>query len=325
MSGAYGKKWIHLSQHSGSIGDLEHVGKKLDVCIDHLSAACNYNIGKDRAAHLWKRWEDLFRRYDGAITSDTAPLSRIFLQAGWDKPLVIWVSNRFDYADMATNDCGFPDSEYYEMMANALTMPNVTIVPYTAFEYIHARNRGIPMSDDVVKPTGGITGRRGNDRTLTQHRGSFFIPPYHNDTHLLDLSGQCADIGLKVFRGRYNSPADLEGFKGIIHIPYAWSNLALFENWQMGLTYFIPSKELLLSMAKCREFFWSPPWMPEHLELSEWYSPENADNFVYFDSWPDLTEKATAFKKADHKPKVIAHAKRNEEAQLNKWRRLLLV
>ena len=52
-------------------------------------------------------------------------------------------------------------------------------------------------------------------------------------------------MGIKVFNGRYNGPKDLAEFAGVIHIPYAWSNLALLEAIQLGIVFFIPSKKFL--------------------------------------------------------------------------------
>ena len=66
-----------------------------------------YNIGHQRAETVWNRHKDYFDKFDVIVTSDTAPLSRIFLQNGWRKPLIIWVCNRFDYCDYASLDLVF--------------------------------------------------------------------------------------------------------------------------------------------------------------------------------------------------------------------------
>ena len=85
---------------------------------------------------------------------------------------------------------------------------------------------------------------------------------------------------------------DLRGFRAVVHIPYAWSNFALFENLQSGLPYLIPSRRMLLELAGTIDFFWSPPFWPGRLELSEWYAPAHDNLFTYFDSWDELAQLA---------------------------------
>jgi hypothetical protein len=55
--------------------------------------------------------------YDVVITSDTAPISRVFLEAQrWeDKSLIVWVCNRFDYSHRPAAH-GFPDATFYRLM-----------------------------------------------------------------------------------------------------------------------------------------------------------------------------------------------------------------
>ena len=55
--------------------------------------------------------------YDVVITSDTAPISRVFLEEQrWeDKSLIVWVCNRFDYSHRPAAH-GFPDPAFYRLM-----------------------------------------------------------------------------------------------------------------------------------------------------------------------------------------------------------------
>ena len=104
----------------------------------------------------------------------------------------------------------------------------------------------------------------------------------------MNLSQKLNSIGIPNYTGRYNGPLELRDFKGVIHIPYAWSNLALFEALQLGIIYFIPSKTFIEELSKTRNFFWSPPLDRKLFHLAEWYDPELRDVFVYFDTWEDL-------------------------------------
>jgi len=316
-------KYLHLSHHNGCVADLAYVARKLDgISIDYMQADWNYNVGPERATQIWNERRGVFERYDGIITSDTAPLSRIFLQNGWAKPLIIWICTRFDYTDQATNDCHFPDPDYYKLFSEALNKPNVRVISYTAYEYIHARNRGVAVGDQVIKPTGmGAKSTGGTAIPADVDRVStFFIPPYHNDTHLLDLEGMCRGMDVSVYRGRYAGPDDLKGFKGIIHIPYAWSNLALFEGWQRGLVYFIPTESMLLKLAETRQFFWSPPFLREQLHTSEWYDPRNSPAFMKFGSWEELKTLTHSVNLDSVRQRVKTMAIVHSAQQVSRWR-----
>ena len=56
-------------------------------------------VKKDFGKRSWVNSVVDFGKFDVIVTSDTAPLSRIFLQNNWKKPLIIWICNRFDYVD----------------------------------------------------------------------------------------------------------------------------------------------------------------------------------------------------------------------------------
>lgn len=197
-------KVLHVSHHQGCRNDLDFVADHLGVAIDHYEFRGGYNIGRLRAESAWEADQDRFLAYDVIVTSDTAPLSRIFLQNGWPGGLVIWICNRFDYCDQATNDCGFPDREYYSVFASAVTRPRTVVVSYTAFEHHYARARGVPLGSSTVKPHG-----RRLDRPLTpllaadgDRSGSCFVPAYHND-RAADLDGHCRALGIPAITGRY--------------------------------------------------------------------------------------------------------------------------
>ena len=71
----------------------------------------------------------------------------------------------------------------------------------------------------------------------------------------MDMSAHCAALGIPVYCGRYDGPSDLEKFKGIIHLPYNWSNLAFFENSRLGIPYFVPSRKFLEKLLSYEKYF----------------------------------------------------------------------
>ena len=139
----------------------------------------------------------------------------------------------------------------------------------------------------------------------------------------MNLSKKLNELNIPNYNGRYNGPLDLQKFKGVIHIPYAWSNLALFEAIQLGVIYFIPSKDFFISIKKDKDFFWSPPYREEILELSEWYCDDYKDILNYFDSWEDLVYKINNLDYNNFSLKLLDFGKKHEEKYLNLWKNIL--
>lgn len=331
-------KILHLSFHKGCINDFEHAAQASGVQVtswfivenrealqrfdDQSSGNAIYNIGHERAARIWKKHKNYFDSFDAIIVSDTAPLSRIFLQNGWKKPLIIWICNRFDYYDGASLDCDFPDQEYYDLFAKAITQSNVRIISYTPYEYHYARKKGIHMGDFTIKPLGlpcqtasfisSIPASLSKSDTL-------FIPPYLTDQEKAFLLDRCQELHIPVFCGRYNGPCDLKDFKGIIHFPYQFSNLALFENIHQGLVYFVPTlrfiNELVHEQHVPIRYISSVD-----VEWAEWYRPENKELFVYFDSWQDLNEKVEKTNYLAKMETIRTFAHNHRKIMLERWK-----
>jgi hypothetical protein len=139
----------------------------------------------------------------------------------------------------------------------------------------------------------------------------------------MNLEAHCKNLGISCYRGRYNGPNDLKGFKGIIHIPYAWSNLALFENLRNDLIYFIPSKQFLVSLSKSKNFFWSPPFDINYLDYAEWYHKDYKNCFVYFDSWEDLVKKINENNRDEKINQIRKSIQIHTDTYLNKWKNIL--
>jgi hypothetical protein len=326
-------KILHISFHRGCQNDIQYVCDKLGLSLEFMEfddgitkTNARYNVGHKRANDCWNKYSDYFNSFDIIITSDTAPISRVFLQNNFQKKLIIWVCNRFDYADQASNDCGFPDNEYYELIKSAKNRPNVIIAGYTPFENYYAKNiRNVDIGELIIKPLGGISNVYNNftESDVSNKSEKFFVPPYHNDTIMMNLAEKLTNLSIPNHNGRYNGPLDLAKFKGVIHIPYAWSNLALFEGLSLGIVYFIPDKNFLIQIKKHKNFFWSPPYREEVLELSEWYNPELSDVLVYFNSWEDLKFKIKNLNYQEQKDKLKNFIQAHQEKYFNIWKNII--
>jgi hypothetical protein len=320
-------KILHITYHNGCKMTLDFVAKSLGHDIITQFPDWNYNIGHNRAIEIWNKHKEYYSQFDVIITSDTCPLARIFLQNDYPGKLIIWVCNRFDYADGASNDCGFPDPEYYNLISNAKSKNNVKIFSYTKFEYEYAQKyKNIWLGSDIIKPCAFIDENKISSAFPSHIDKSniFFIPSYHNDTIFINLKEKCDQLNINSYSGRYNGPLDLKGIKGIIHIPYGWSNLALFENWSIGNVYLIPSKNFILNMSKQHNFWWQDTYAIDLIESSEWYFPEHQDMFLYFNNWNHLKELANNEELIKNKKqKVLQFSNNHTYKMLNKWKEAL--
>jgi hypothetical protein len=330
-------KILHISFHKGCINDINYICKHFGIECEILSQSHefntnkdiqslwesnnqHYNITHDRAKKYWDRYKDYFEQFDCIITSDTAPLSRIFLQNNWQKKLIIWICNRFDYTHREI-PVDFPDKEYYDLFRKATQMPNVYVIGYTKYENIYCEKFGINVNN-VIQPSGGISNVYNNLTKNSELNNKLFVVPYHNETKMMNLVEHIQNMKIDVAFGRYNGPIDLLNYKAIIHIPYAVSNLALFEIFQIGLVYFIPSFKFLLELFNTHKtpFFQIPLGNPE---IIEWYNPEFKDAFIYFDSWDDFKQKYESLDYAYHKQKVLELGKKHMNNVLSKWKNIL--
>lgn len=151
------------------------------------------------------------------------------------------------------------------------------------------------------------------------------MPPYHNETKFFDLQNLLQKYGVPAYCGKYNGPGDLTEFKGIIHFPYAWSNLAFFENVQQGIPYFIPSRKFVRQLAKQKNYFFCQGnfFLSDNISLlSEWYCKENRDVITYFDSWQDLIRKISTTNFPALRLKIQQKGIMHRESMLINWKNL---
>lgn len=334
-------KVLHLSFHKGCIREFAAVAKHLSLDVDswHIpelpgtyfdgetEGNALYNMTHERAQRIWNKHKRVFEHFDAVVVSDTAPLSRIFLQNGWTKPLVVWVCNRFDYTDQATSQGDFPDPEYYDLFRKATTQENVFIIPYSEFDRYYAGKKGIEINNFLISPCAPQPPPLQGSLipSYVKKKEYYFLPPYQNETRCLDLTAICRRLGLNVYCGKYNGPADLKDFKGIIHLPYNWSNVAFFENCRFGIPYFIPSQRFLKELMTQGDYFHADREFlleENQFALSEWYSPVHREIITYFDSWPDLKEKVLYTDLDALRQKIKRYGSLHYKSMFDRWARL---
>jgi hypothetical protein len=334
-------KVLHLTFHKGCanefIGVAKHLNLNLTTWYVHdlppllfdgkTSGSALYNIGHERAENIWNLHKDFFEQFDVILTSDTAPLARIFLQNNCSIPLIIWICNRFDYYDAGSLDCDFPDSEYYALFKKASTSSNVTFISYMDFDWYYARQKGIDIGTLVIKPCASYI--EATEGSLippeVDKKTTYFLPPYHNETIYMNFSSFLNSLNIPNYCGRYNGAKDLSDFKGIIHLPYSWAVLSFYENMQEGIPYFIPSRQFFNQLARGENYFHPNLWEllgKQLYDLSDWYNPQYAEIITYFDSWPDLKEKLKNCNYPAMREKIQAFAKKHQDKTLKQWEKV---
>lgn len=328
-------KILHISFHKGCIKEIESVAKNLEWNLTSLYVQEHlpkeqfdgvtkdngiYNITAQRAKNIWDRHQDYFNQFDTIITSDTAPLARIFLQNKYKGKLIVWICNRFDYHDKTSKEHDFPDRAYYDLFSRAANNPNVRFISYNEFETFYALNKKVDIGNDCIKPCGFSWGNEDNNHKVKPT--DFFIPPYINNQNL-GLLKICKQNHIPAVSFNYDGPASLKNAKGIINIPGAWSNFALFENLSNGIPYFVPSQKFMSYLLK------NGSWMPnnnfakDYLCLSEWYNLEMKKVLVYFDSWDDLKHKIDTSDFFYLKKRCLEFMTNHKKMMLTKWKKLI--
>jgi hypothetical protein len=335
---SYPLKVLHISFHKGCIREVEGIAQALNLNLTSWYISdlppfffdpqtignALYNIGHDRAARIWEKHKNYFNTFDVVFISDTSPLARIFLQNNFKKNLIIWISDRFDYFDRSTLDCKFPDEEYYALMRKASVLPNVKLIGTCPFEHYYAKRKGVDTGSQVIKPCAPYIEEALHQQipASIDKSSTFFMPSYHNETKFIDVEKKCKKLGISVYRGSFAGPKELLGFKGVIHLPYSWSTIALYVNSQLGLPYFVPSKRFMQKLYKQGGYWHQDKKMlfgEDLFALSEWYSGNNKEFITYFNSWDDLKKKIAQADFNLVKKKVQECALRHKEAQLRKW------
>jgi hypothetical protein len=331
------KSMVHLSCHTGCIAYLKYVAQQLQLDLEHINLlaennASVYNMTSERATEYWQKYKARIMTKDCVIISDTAPLARMVLEhmEEYRGKVIVWVCNRFNYAHVDANNVNqFPDAGWYDLMKTVGQRfgDRVRIVSYTKIERAYALDQGVmwegPFADAVLRPVGNMiraVTQSGLPESVLQNKSNtLFIPPYLNDEKLIDYNF-LEQQHIAYYRGRYNGPDDLVGFKAILHIPYAASNLALFENLLRGLVYYIPSLPFFQQLLKKHSWFSGGV---DRIYMSEWYDRKNVDLFVYFDSWDDLQQKLQ--NREHEKKQALVQKWAQEESQhvLSHWNVLL--
>jgi len=338
---------LHLSHHYGCLKDHQYIAHELGFEIesqfshwDERLPYDSYRMSEDLANQIWEDHKDYFNQFDYVITSDTAPISRIFLQ-NFDEfrgRLNIWVSNRFDYE--MNGDVG-----YYNLFRGALELDRVKIIPYTEFERVWMQQFNIYCEHETIRPIGktianplsekdvyenlvGFSGDHHNDLIDKGICGDVLVSRYHNDNIFQDSREICEDQGLIAAHAKYRGAEELrvlsKNFSCFLMHPDAYSKFTAFELMQLEMPVILPSEELFFSMSRMPRYFFSTGVTSDTVQFVEWYNEYYSQYAVYFDDHSQIKECVDIVK--ENKEEICAIMRECSEQHttktLDQWRKV---
>jgi hypothetical protein len=314
---------LHITFHAGCEADLVAVANELGWTLHTIMLlrqpdACNewYSMTDNVVSMLWTRFQSAIEAADVVIVSDTAPLARLFVNHPV-KNLIVWVCNRLNYG------CSVP--AYAGEVKWLTAQPWVKYVAYTPFEVDFAQRAGFDVKwHGTIRPVG-----RKTVASPTNHQTEVFVGAYHNDAIAMDLrsmiSASVQDAGLSIAeQSRYTGSAELQTFAAVVHVPYAASNLALFEALANNIPYLIPSETLMQAMIDRRVNLplKDSLFVPDSKASSiEWY--RFADCFIPFDRFEDIGTLLQSNTLAACKERMAKRYTCHKEQTLAQWRALI--
>tara|TARA_R100000005_G_C4988245_1_gene196039 strand:+ start:570 stop:1589 length:1020 start_codon:yes stop_codon:yes gene_type:complete len=334
-------KVLHLSHHYGCLKDHQYVCNQLGIELESKFSKWSQVIPKDTyiitkhvVKDIWSKYADYFNTFDYIITSDTAPLSRIFLENIDDlkSKVIIWVCNRFNYNMEA-------DAEYHQLIGKYADDERVKIVPYTEFERFWLERSSIRTEYETIRPIGLVVPEPINeseehdvgldgDYKFDDSPGDVLVSRYHNDNIFQDSKSRCERFGLTARHAKYRGAVEFEklvkNYECFLMFPDAYSKFTTFELMQMQMPVILPSESLLLNLSRQPNYFFSTGVIPETVKYCEWYNEYYEKFAVYFEDLAGIGDAVKMVKdnKEQIKSLMAEAAKQHTEKTLQQWRKI---
>ena len=300
------KEVLHISHHIGCFRDQHYVLNELGFEVtNHKFYDGQFKITKEIADTFWKDHKDQLNEFDYIVTSDTAPLSRIFLenQDEFESKLVIWVCNRFDYR---MED----QTRFYELFSRAEQNPNIKIVPYSFFEKVWCKEKGTDIMDREHIPPCGINLSSIEDsipetayfkemygESFELPDAEVYVPIYHNDNIFFKMGVYLTGKGISVYNGGFRFIDQLKKYKAFITMPDAFSKFLCFELIHAKVPVLLPSKDFFYELSKRPNYFFNI-WgsgganllQKDWIDWCEWYDPNLSGCRFYFNSFEEIPD-----------------------------------
>lgn len=330
------KQILHISHHIGCFRDQEYILNKLGFEVtNHKFYDDVFQITKEIADDFWENHKDQLNDFDYILTSDTAPLSRIFLenQEEFTSKLVIWICNRFDYRMES-------ETRYYKLFSKAEENPNIKIVPYSYFEKVWCSQKGTNlMNHQHIKPCGiNISDYEENIPEAEYFQKMYgkenelpdadvIIPIYHNDNIFFKMKDFLSEKNIQAYNGGFKTIDQLKKYKAFVTMPDAFSKFLCFELIHAHIPAVLPSKDFFYELSKRPNYFFNI-WgsgganllEKDWIDWCEWYDPELVKCRFYFDSFDEIPEIIQSIDKESMKHDFDKCSKYLETNSLSLWK-----
>lgn len=284
--------------HDGCASDIQNLFKKYNcnlvtyIPIDRSHS--EYVLTFEKSQQLWDKHKEDFLSSDVIIFSDTTPCSRSVLEninfISPNTKILLWITNRFNYAIES-------DQSYYNLLDKVKDDPRIYFLYANRFEKVYINNF-VKISSNkefFLTPYGKRSKENFNLKNQKDHNQKLFVMSYQNEKEFYPLYEELDRLSIDFYskkkwipKEEYCGPYDIDTCSAILHIPYSWGTIALWEYMAIGKTFILPSLEWLNKSYQTYPLFFQTHRSIESISLfSEWYTEQNRDLFIYFD---DLSE-----------------------------------
>jgi hypothetical protein len=273
-----------MSNHAWVVNKTQFHSRLINLANwDHLSIK---ELGK-----IWEGYKELWTLYDGFINSYPPSFSAIYEDSG--KPIINVLCTRYEFP-MGSGKFGSTqrladlDRHLKEKAQDKLYFISNNKFDQHYFKDICGIDaRYIRSTCDYVQEGSWI----GTDRqAVIWHRAPKSLVGNLNSPFI----NSAFDISQKYDR------TQLTKCRAIVHIPYNLSIMSAFEHYAMGIPMIVPSPNLLWEWWETKAGVLSEVFFPntsqsfelkrEHLDLSDWYSPDVFPGILRFDSLRELEQ-----------------------------------
>lgn len=292
-------KVFHYTMHDGCASDIKNLFGKYNVqlktYIPKERQHEKYIITGQRIKELWEKHQEDYLSSDVLIFSDTIPFSRPVLENlnlfSENVKILLWITNRFNYAIET-------DQSYYDLLDSIKNDPRVYFLYANKFEEVYLKNFVKLNCDNqfFITPYGKRSKKNFNLKNQKNHNNKLFVMSYQNEKEFYPLYENLNSLGIDFYckkewipDSEYCGPYDIETCCAILHIPYSWSTIALWEYMAIGKTFILPSLNWLNKTYQTHPLFFQTYKSVEAISLfSQWYCEENKNLFIYFDEIEEI-------------------------------------
>lgn len=294
-------KIFHHSMHEGCASDIKNLFKRYDVDLTTIVPKERphekYLVTSERIKPMWDEYKEYFLNSNVLIFSDTIPFSRPVLEnlnlIPQSTKILLWVTNRFNYAIET-------DQSYYDILDSIKNDPRIYFLYSNKFEKLYF-NKFVDLPEDkqfYFTPYGKRNKTDYNMKNQKDHNQKLFVMSYQNEKEFYPLYDELNSLGVDFYYKKdwipsdeYCGPYDIETCSSVLHIPYAWGTIALWEYMALGKTFILPSLNWLNKTYQERYLFFQTHKSINIIStFSDWYCEEHKDLFIYFDEIKEIKD-----------------------------------